>query len=288
MTTDEIHSNADSHAHTESNANAENISNAENVAVSGESLKAAAAPKPSFTCIGRGHGAPVLPADREAWESLRREPWLAEMCRRIEEGDEALKRRLPVWTPHCAAFRDNHRAIADALQPLQRLMLDFDEKGHSAEILERALRLQDEGRWEVLLVEESVRRGTHVLITLPREMTAEVAQARFSTDVGFSADSVVKDVSRCIYMVPQGHTLYVNEERLFRPEAARSIPQPKFRLPAAPRRIYRTITTAFLMPCWSMRWPNSWAECRCMAAATRSYFPWPAICAMCATTIRHG
>ena len=261
MTTDEIHSNADSHAHTESNANAENISNAENVAVSGESLKAAAAPKPSFTCIGRGHGAPVLPADREAWESLRREPWLAEMCRRIEEGDEALKRRLPVWTPHCAAFRDNHRAIADALQPLQRLMLDFDEKGHSAEILERALRLQDEGRWEVLLVEESVRRGTHVLITLPREMTAEVAQARFSTDVGFSADSVVKDVSR---------------------------PQPKFRLPAAPRRIYRTITTAFLMPCWSMRWPNSWAECRCMAAATRSSFPWPAICAMCATTIRRG
>ena len=223
MTTDEIHSNADSHAHTESNANAENISNAENVAVSGESLKAVAAPKPSFTCIGRGHGAPVLPADREAWESLRREPWLAEMCRRIEEGDEALKRRLPVWTPHCAAFRDNHRAIADALQPLQRLMLDFDEKGHSAEILERALRLQDEGRWEVLLVEDSVRRGTHVLITVPREMTAEVAQARFSTDVGFSADSVVKDVSRCIYMVPQGHTLYVNEERLFRPEAARSI-----------------------------------------------------------------
>lgn len=61
---------------------------------------------------------------------MRREPWLAEMCRRIEAGDEKLKRRLPIWTPHCAAFRDNHRAAADALKPLPRLMLDFDEKGH--------------------------------------------------------------------------------------------------------------------------------------------------------------
>lgn len=114
---------------------------------------------------------------------MRREPWLAEMCRRIEAGDEKLKRRLPIWTPHCAAFRDNHRAAADALQPLPRLMLDFDEKGHSAEILERSLALQKAGKWQVLLVEESVRRGTHVLIVLPHGMTPHEAQTRFSADV---------------------------------------------------------------------------------------------------------
>ena len=168
----------------------------------------------NFTCIGRTHGAPAVPVTREEWKRLRNEPWLADMCRRIEAGDEKLKHRLPIWTPHCAEFKDNHRSIQDALKPLQRLMLDFDEKGHSAEILEKALKLQEAGKWEILLVEDSVRRGTHVLITLPIGMTAEEAQTRFSADVGFQADGVVKDVSRCIYMVSAAHTLYVNE-RMF-------------------------------------------------------------------------
>ena len=159
-----------------------------------------------------------MPGTREEWERLRNEPWLAEMCRRIEAGEEGLKHRLPIWTPHCAEFDNNHRSIKDALKPLQRLMLDFDEKGHSAEILEKALQLQEQGKWEILLVEDSVRRGTHVLITLPHGMTAEEAQTRFSEEVGFQADGVVKDVSRCIYMVPMGHTLYVNEDVFFSPQ----------------------------------------------------------------------
>ncbi len=32
-----------------------------------------------FTCLGKGHGAPTLPATREDWEALRREPWLLQM-----------------------------------------------------------------------------------------------------------------------------------------------------------------------------------------------------------------
>ena len=91
--------------------------------------------KKYFTTIGRGHGAPCQPATREDWEKWRREPWLLQMCERIRKGDEQLKHRLPVWTPHCAEFKDNHRAISDALRPLNRLMLDFDEKGHTADIL---------------------------------------------------------------------------------------------------------------------------------------------------------
>ena len=166
----------------------------------------------TFTCMGEWHGAPVLPITRQEWEEVRRKPSLAELCRLIEAGDEKLKRRLPVWTPHCGLFRNNHRSIADALKPLPRLMLDFDEKGHSAEILEASLRLQEQGKWKILLVEDSVRRGTHVLIALPNGMTAEEAQKRFSADVGFQADSAVEDVSRCIYMVTEAHTLYVSDE----------------------------------------------------------------------------
>ena len=166
---------------------------------------------PYFTCVGRSHGAPALPATKEDWEKMRSDPKLLDMCRRVLAGHEKVKRKLPVWTPCCAEFKNNHRSIVDALRPLKRLMLDFDEKGHSAEILERSLELQKEGKWEILLVEESVRKGTHVLITLPEGMSPQEAQNRFSNDVGFQADPSLKDVARCIYMVPMSYTLYVNE-----------------------------------------------------------------------------
>ncbi len=160
-----------------------------------------------FTCIGKGHGAPCLPASKEDWEALRRESWLAQMCARIEKGDEELKHRLPVWTPHCAEFANNHRAIADAVKPLNRLMLDFDEKGHTEEICARLL---EKSPLVVLLIEESVRKGTHVLVELPEGMTPEEAQALMAEATGFTPDAAVKDVSRCIYMVPEDHTKYVS------------------------------------------------------------------------------
>ena len=160
-----------------------------------------------FTCIGKGHGAPCLPATKEDWEKLRRESWLSQMCARIEKGDDELKHRLPVWTPHCAEFKDNHRAIADAVKPLNRLMLDFDEKGHTDEICARLL---EKSPLVLLLIEESVRRGTHVLVELPEGMTPETAQELMKEATGFTPDAAVKDVSRCIYMVPEDHTKYVN------------------------------------------------------------------------------
>ena len=166
-----------------------------------------------FTCIGKGHGAPCLPATKEDWEKLRRESWLAQMCARIEKGDDELKHRLPVWTPHCAEFANNHRAIADAVKPLNRLMLDFDEKGHTDDILSKFSQKGQSllcGNLEVLLVEESVRRGTHVLVELPEGMTPETAQALMQEATGFTPDAAVKDVSRCIYMVPEDHTKYVS------------------------------------------------------------------------------
>ncbi|WP_081773242.1 DUF3987 domain-containing protein [Prevotella sp. P6B4] len=162
-----------------------------------------------FTCIGKGHGAPCLPATKEDWEKLRRESWLAQMCARIEKGDDELKHRLPVWTPHCAEFKDNHRAIADAVKPLNRLMLDFDEKGHTDEICARLL---EKSPLVPLLIEESVRHGTHVLVELPDGMTAEQAQQLMQQATGFAPDAAVKDVSRCIYMVPEDHTRYVSEK----------------------------------------------------------------------------
>ena len=173
----------------------------------------------TFTCLGKGFGAPVIPATKEEWEQMRKDPSLKAMCERIEKGDDDLKKRLPVWTPSCAEFKDNHRAIADALKPLRRLMMDFDEKGHTNDILSQ-LKMKDEtlkgAGVEVLLVEESVRRGTHVLVALPEGMTAEEAQTLMQEVTGFKPDEAVKDIARCIYMVPEDHTRYVNP-KLFSP-----------------------------------------------------------------------
>ena len=171
--------------------------------------------KKYFTTIGKGHGAPCLPATEEDWKKWRNEPWLLQMCERIRKGDEQLKHRLPVWTPHCAEFKNNHRAIADAVKPLNRLMLDFDEKGHTGDILSKLT--IDNGQLTILLVEESVRGGTHVLVELPEGMTAEEAQELMKEVTGFEPDKAVKDVSRCIYMVPESFTRFVSE-RLFSPE----------------------------------------------------------------------
>ena len=138
------------------------------------------------------------------------------MCERIRKGDEELKHRLPVWTPHCAEFKNNHRAIADAVKPLNRLMLDFDEKGHTEDILSKLT--IDNSQFTILLIEESVRGGTHVLVELPEGMEAEKAQELMKEVTGFEPDKAVKDVSRCIYMVPESYTRFVSE-RLFNTEA---------------------------------------------------------------------
>ena len=180
-----------------------------------------------FTCIGKGVKSPAVPATRQEWERMRRMPWLKEMCERIENGEEELKNQLPVWTPHCAEFKNNHRAVGDALKPLKRLMFDFDEKGHTADILSKlkiengklktGCTMPDLKGMEVLLVEESVRHGTHVLVRLPEGMSPEEAQDIIHKVTGFEPDKAVKDIARCIYMVPIEHTHYVHA-RLFEPE----------------------------------------------------------------------
>ncbi|MBO4811942.1 MAG: DUF3987 domain-containing protein [Prevotella sp.] len=213
--------------------------------------------KTAFTCIGKGHGSPCLPATRDEWEKLRREPWLAEMCARIENGEEQLKHRLPVWTPHCAAFNNNHRATADATMPLRRLMLDFDEKGHTDEI---KARLMQKSPLVVLLIEESVRRGTHVLVELPDGIDADKAQQLMKEATGFAPDAVVKDVARCIYMVTEGHTRYVSE-RLWNPtpmpspvgegQGERPLPSPVGE--GAGERLFKGIPYASIIREWWIR-----------------------------------
>ena len=176
-----------------------------------------------FTTIGRGVETPCFPATRNDWERLRKESWLQDMCSKIEKGNDELKRQLPVWTPSCVEYKDNRRSSVNAIKPLNRLMMDFDEKGHTNEIMANLTnkdgQIADVSDMKILLVEESARRGTHVLVELPEGMDADTAQHLMREATGFEPDVKVKGLDRCIYMVPMSHTRYVSES-LFEPTIA--------------------------------------------------------------------
>lgn len=181
----------------------------------------------SFTCIGRGHGAPCQPATERAWNAARQDPQLASLCQQIENCQDAdqqkrLKDRLPVWTPRCGEFQNDHRSQSDAIAPLNRQMFDIDDKGHTDSIL--GLMIKDENTGEmfigpflILQVEESVRRGTHVLVVPPTGISLNDAQTLFSRLINLPVDPAVKNVAGCIYMVPEDHVRY-QSPKFFLPE----------------------------------------------------------------------
>lgn len=179
----------------------------------------------SFTTLGKRHNAPCLPITPEEWLAARKDPKLAALCQRIKASHNAsqqrkLKSQLPVWTPRCGAFKENHRAEVDALCHLDRLMFDIDEKGQTDRVLS-AVRMEGEqayiGDFEVLLIERSVRDGTHVLVKpLPGKPIPQ-QQVAFSEAVQLPVDSSVKNVAGCIYLVPQSHVCY-ESPRFFEPK----------------------------------------------------------------------
>ena len=179
----------------------------------------------SFTTLGKGHNAPCLPITPEEWLAARKDPKLAALCQRIKASHNAsqqrkLKSQLPVWTPRCGAFKGDHRAEVDALCHLDRLMFDIDEKGQTDRVLS-AVRMEGEqayiGDFEVLLIERSVRDGTHVLVKpLPGKPIPQ-QQVAFSEAVQLPVDSSVKNVAGCIYLVPQSHVCY-ESPRFFEPK----------------------------------------------------------------------
>lgn len=177
-----------------------------------------------FTCVGASHGAPAIPATRKEWEESRNISWLPDLCRRIQltTDDEKLKKlksKLPVWTPRCAEFRNSHRKESEALKPLNRLMLDIDEKGHTDEIMNKCRSFGSEMYLDcdrhitlrVLLIEDSVRFGTHILVEMPEGLSANEIQELASKALGFQCDPAVKNVAGCIYQVPMTFTRFIDE-----------------------------------------------------------------------------
>lgn len=171
-----------------------------------------------FTTVGKFEkNAPVT---AEQWKKIRESPVLKELYEKIRNCDDEamqkkLKKGLTQWTPHCSLFRNDHRSLDDALRPQRRVTLDLDEnKGRSQEICQKALKLKKEKGWQVSLVEESARGGTHVIVEVPEGMTAEHVAKAFCEDLGEQYDTSVLSIEHCLFMTP--YTLYIDEELLFR------------------------------------------------------------------------
>lgn len=105
-------------------------------------------------------------------------------------------------------------------------MFDIDDKGHTDSIL--GLMIKDEkdeemyiGPFLILMIEESVRRGTHVLVVPPKGLALNEAQTLFSQLINLPVDPAVKNVAGCIYMVPEDHVRY-QSPKFFHPEVLNS------------------------------------------------------------------
>ena len=172
-----------------------------------------------ITTVGK-FGKNACPVTAEQWKKIRESPALKELCEKIRNCDDEamqkeLKKGLIWWTPHCSQFRNDHRSLVDALRPQRRVTLDFDDnKGRSEEICQKALKLKKEKGWQVSLVEESARGGTHVIVEVPEGMTAQQAAMAFAQDLGETLDTSMLSIEHCLFMTP--YTLYIDEELLFR------------------------------------------------------------------------
>ncbi|MBQ2457268.1 MAG: hypothetical protein II275_03845 [Bacteroidaceae bacterium] len=168
-----------------------------------------------FACYGTHKGI-AAPMTKENWETRR--PELRDAIKHIraiqdETEQQKVKKELPYWTPNCSLFKDNSRKEENAMQPLMRVMEDYDQdKGHSREIMEKALALEKEGKWKIYLVEESPRGGTHVLHNIPKGMTAWEASEAFSKAIGEIPDESVLSVEHFLFMVSDEQQLYVSED----------------------------------------------------------------------------
>lgn len=172
-----------------------------------------------FATMSKNVSGSYIPITRDEFRRAQEDPFLADKCARIKAGDIELKAQLPVWTPCCGEFRNNHRSEADAVKRWQRTMFDVDEKGHTDDILAKMDDREGEkwiGPFLILQIEVSVRGGTHIVVELPDGMTRQEAQQVFSELIGLPVDPAVKNVAGVLYMTPWGDVKH-QSDRLFTP-----------------------------------------------------------------------
>ena len=132
----------------------------------------------------------------------------------FEEKKSALKKRLPILTPH-ATFKNGRRVNADAV-PSGMSMFDIDHipdpHGRWAEIEPRKEALG------ILLAHVTPSmEGLRLFFLIPQGMTLPEAQAWMAHQLGDAEyDACTKDLARSSFVVPREYVLWMSE-KLFAP-----------------------------------------------------------------------
>ena len=173
--------------------------------------------KIALNCARKPNRGIAIESDLNKYDTLIREPWLADMVSRIRQGEEQLKEELPVRCSHYYRFRNNHRCQADmeAESFLFQTCVDVDEKELVDQAIQRAYLINNEqgGQWQGMLLhmEYSARKKLHIDIRMPIGMTIEETQQAYCEELGVPYDSSCTSPERFILITDISQTLYTNE-----------------------------------------------------------------------------
>ena len=170
----------------------------------------------ALNCAQKPNRGQAFESDLQKYNELIREPWLAELVSRIQEGEESLKDDLPIRCSHYYRFKNNHRAQAD-MDPesfLFQTCVDIDDASIVESTIKKVRELNaQEGLWKDMLLhlEYSARKKLHIDIRIPVGMTIEEAQQAYCEALGVAYDGSCISPERFILITDASQTIYTSE-----------------------------------------------------------------------------
>lgn len=135
-----------------------------------------------------------------------------------EEMKKKLKSQLPILTPH-ATFRNGRRKNDEAI-PSGLSIYDIDHIPNPRGYWEEKKKVLEDKKILNLIVLVHVTpstQGLRLVFIIPEGMDIAMAQRWMSQQLEDSEyDTVVKDLARPSFLVPEEYLLYINEEELFK------------------------------------------------------------------------
>ena len=135
-----------------------------------------------------------------------------------EEMKKKLKSQLPILTPH-ATFRNGRRKNDEAI-PSGLSIYDIDHIPNPRGYWEEKKKVLANKKILDLIVLVHVTpstQGLRLVFIIPEGMDIAMAQRWMSQQLEDSEyDTVVKDLARPSFLVPEEYLLYINEEELFK------------------------------------------------------------------------
>ena len=170
----------------------------------------------ALNCAQKPNRGQAFESDLQKYNELIREPWLADLVSRIQEGKESLKDELPIRCSHYYRFKDNHRCQAD-MDPesfLFQTCVDIDDASIVESTIKKVRELNaQEGLWKDMLLhlEYSARKKLHIDIRIPVGMTIEEAQQAYCEALGVAYDGSCISPERFILITDASQTIYTSE-----------------------------------------------------------------------------